>query len=300
MDWREQHGKIIKDFLEFMNKETSNYILKGGTCLAQCYNLDRFSEDIDLDGKGNQIIDICKKFAEKYGFECREAKNTDTVKRCMIHYGGIKPLKIEMSARRVHIPEEEVTTINGIRAYVIDTMAMLKTSAYQQRDKIRDLYDVTFIINNYYDQLSSSTKALMQNALQYKGLEHFDYIISNQKDELINIDILAENFLKAYEKVGLLLDKENISKNIDIPNSNTSQQMEQTWTDFFNKPKDERISIEWNGKNYRIAEFEDMYLAQCKKDGVMPNNNIKEHFWKNCVDRQGYEPKFCKNPDISR
>lgn len=79
-----------------------------------------------------------------------------------------------------------------------------------------------------------------------------------------------------------------------------SQQMEQTWTDFFNRPKDERISIKWNGKSYRIAEFEDMYLAQCKKDGIMPNNSVKEHFWKNCVDRQGYEPKFCKNPDISR
>ena len=128
----------------------------------------------------------------------------------------------------------------------------------------------------------------------------FDYIISNQKDELINIDILAENFLKAYEKVGLLLDKENISKNIDIPNSNTSQQMEQTWTDFFNRPKDERISIKWNGKSYRIAEFEDMYLAQCEKDGVMPNNDIKVHFWKNCVDRQGYEPKFCKEANVLR
>ena len=61
-----------------------------------------------------------------------------------------------------------------------------------------------------------------------------------------------------------------------------SQQMEQVWEDFFNKPKDERISIEWKGKNYRIAEFEDMYLAQCEKDGVMPNNDIKVHFWKNC------------------
>lgn len=95
--------------------------------------------------------------------------------------------------------------------------------------------------------------------------------------------------------------RESLENDLDVDKFvHEQQQMEEAWKDFFNKPKDERISIEWNGKNYRIAEFEDMYLSQCKKDGVMPNNNIKEHFWKNCVDRQGYEPKFCKNPDISK
>lgn len=205
MDWREKHGQVIDSFLSFMNGITDRYILKGGTALQKCYNLTRFSEDIDLDGSnGNQIITICQNYCKNNGFSLRIAKNTDTVKRFMIDYNGIKPLKIELSSRRKSIPEEDTIIINGIKTYTINVMTELKVSAYQQRDKIRDLFDITFIINNYYNDLEKGTKRILRNALEYKGLEHFDYIISTQKDELINQDILASSFLEAYEKVGLL------------------------------------------------------------------------------------------------
>lgn len=221
MDWRIQHGKVIEEFLQYLNQRTDHYILKGGTALAQCYRLNRFSEDIDLDGHGKMFMDICHEFAQQFGYECRDAKDTDTVKRCMIHYGGIKPLKIEMSARRKSIPAEEVTKINGISVYTINTLALLKASAYQQRDKIRDLFDVTFIINNYYESLSTNTQFVLQNALEYKGLEHFDYITNNQQDELIDVNVLAEQFLAAYEAVGLLIteeEKENLLETNEYEN----------------------------------------------------------------------------------
>ena len=208
MDWREEHGKVLIDFLNYMNSRTDKYILKGGTALAQCYGLNRFSEDIDIDGSGNSFLNICHTFAKQHGYECRIAKDTETVKRCLMHYGGVKPLKIEMSSRRAIISEREITTINGIRVYNINTMAILKASAYQQRNKIRDLFDVTFIINNYYDELEETTKLILQNALEYKGLEHFDYIVNNQEDELIDIEILAENFLNAIDTMGVLVDED--------------------------------------------------------------------------------------------
>lgn len=212
MDWRKEHGKVIGNFLKELNQQTDRYILKGGTALAKCYNLDRFSEDIDLDGRGNAIIEICKRFATEHGYDCRIAKDTDTVKRCMLHYDGVKPLKVEMSARRKIISKNEVTKINGIRVYTIDMLAMMKANAYQQRDKIRDLYDVTFIINNYYDKLNPSTQFTLQNALQYKGIEHFDYITHDQSDELIDVDMLAEHFLEAFDKAGLNLENDEIEE----------------------------------------------------------------------------------------
>jgi len=76
-------------------------------------------------------------------------------------------------------------------------MAILKTMAYMQRDKIRDAYDVPFIINNYYDKLNENTKILLQDALSYKGIEHLDYLIHNQPDELIDNKKLEDNFLEA-------------------------------------------------------------------------------------------------------
>lgn len=212
LDWRKAHGKVIDDFLNELNRQTDKYILKGGTALAKCYALDRFSEDIGLDGRGDAIIDICKRFTEKRGYDCRVAKDTDTVKRCMLHYGGVKPLKVEMSARRKSIATNEITKVNGINVYTIDMLAMMKANAYQQRDKIRDLYDVTFIINNYYDRLSTSTQFSLQNALQYKGIEHFDYIIHDQSDELIDVDALAEHFLEAFEKIGLIIENNELEE----------------------------------------------------------------------------------------
>lgn len=48
-DWRTEHKKVIETVLSIFNKNTDKYILKGGTALMQCYGLDRFSEDIDMD-----------------------------------------------------------------------------------------------------------------------------------------------------------------------------------------------------------------------------------------------------------
>lgn len=172
----------------------------------ECYGLNRFSEDIDLDGSDHSFIEICKRFAKKHGYEVRIAKDTDIVKRCMIHYGGTKPLKVELSSRRAHIDKENVVQVNGIEVYNIDTLAILKGAAYQQRDKIRDLFDITFIINNYFEHLSPATRLLLQNALEYKGIEHFDYLVETQFDELIDTSKLAEDFLKACDNAGVLLD----------------------------------------------------------------------------------------------
>ena len=34
-DWRDKHNIIINEFLEFLNKRTNNFILKGGISLLK-------------------------------------------------------------------------------------------------------------------------------------------------------------------------------------------------------------------------------------------------------------------------
>ena len=76
--------------------------------------------------------------------------------------------------------------------------------------------------------------------------------------------------------------------------------MEHSWELYFTLPKKERNGIMWEGRLQRVAVFEDKYLAKCKESNINPNEIIKNHFWKNCVEIQGYEPQYCNNKDFSR
>ena len=58
--------------------------------------------------------------------------------------------------------------------------------SYMSRDKIRDLFDVSFIADKYYDQLSPDAKDMLAMALEYKDLGQFDYLIRTQSDPLID------------------------------------------------------------------------------------------------------------------
>jgi len=207
-DWRKQHREVIISFIRYLNDNTDKFTLKGGTALYLCYNLDRFSEDIDLDGSEKGLTALVENFCLENGYSYRVAKDTDTVERCMVNYGNTgKPLKIEASYRRREIPAEETKTINGIRVYGIEPLCVMKVNAYAGRDKIRDLYDVTFIYNNYFNRLSPQTIALVRGSVEHKGIAQFDYVVRNQPDELIDIDKLADDFLKMYDRLGLLLDE---------------------------------------------------------------------------------------------
>jgi hypothetical protein len=46
----------------------------------------------------------------------------------------------------------------------------------------------------------------MRSAVEYKGLEHFDYIIKDQHDDLIDNEKLSEDFLEMYDRLGLMYD----------------------------------------------------------------------------------------------
>ena len=157
--WQTEHKKTIDAFLKYLNEASEAFVLKGGTALLTCYGLDRLSEDIYLDGKDTGIESIVSSFCEDNGFTYRKDKETITVKRYFLNYGNDRnPLKIEVSFRKKQINNDETRKINGILVYDIDSLCRMKTNAYSSRDKIRDLYDITFICNNYYDSLSSFHK----------------------------------------------------------------------------------------------------------------------------------------------
>ena len=204
----EQHKSIIIDFLKELNANTSEYVLKGGTSLMLCYGLDRFSEDIDLDGQTDYISSFIDTYCSNNTFKYRTAKDTETVKRFMIYYEDIShPLKVEVSFRNKSISSAATSTINGFKVYNLDILCQQKANAYSSRDKIRDLYDLCFICNNHFDELSVNTQITLAEAVSHKGIEQFDYLVKTEDDPLIDKEKLAESFLNMMDKLNLLTNE---------------------------------------------------------------------------------------------
>jgi predicted nucleotidyltransferase component of viral defense system len=208
--WQYLHKDVMTNFLEFLNRVSKGYVLKGGTALLMCYGLDRFSEDIDLDGTDRDFFDLIERFCTQYGYEYRNAKDTASVKRAMVYYSGKeKPLKIEVSYRKAVIDTDETRIVSGILVYDINTIAVMKANAYSGRDKIRDLYDVVFIFREYGNKLDRMVLKLLRGAVEYKGIEQFDYVISEQKDDLIDSDKLCNDFLDMCSSLDLFVEAAN-------------------------------------------------------------------------------------------
>ena len=192
----------MRNILTQVNQHSDNYILKGGTALLMCYGSTRFSEDIDFDAVGTkkgiqQILD-------KYGWNYRVAKNTDTVKRYLIHYGGEKPLKIEISYRRNVFDESMYYRhSSGILVYTLNDLTRLKALAFNKRDKIRDLYDVVFICQNYWQSLCNENKKLIVDSFCRKGIDYYEYISETQQNEFINNEALGYAYLEVLDKLGI-------------------------------------------------------------------------------------------------
>ena len=205
-DWQQDHKTVIHQFLKQMNHVSSSFILKGGTALMECYGLDRFSEDIDLDASRSKLRGFMDDFCKSAGYSYRIAKGTPTVNRFMIDYGSEmnKRLKVEISYRAMVIPSDSYTEINGIQVYTMDRMAQLKAAAYLNRDRIRDLYDLCYICNQYLPALKESTVMQIKDAFSCKGFDHFDYITHNERDPFIDQERLADAYLKVFDRLGLL------------------------------------------------------------------------------------------------
>ncbi len=146
------------------------FIFKGGTCLMICYNLDRFSEDLDFDIKEEidleKTLDEIKRFLYKYDilidYKITPNKRYED---CFIYFYGMLykntnntrcKIKLDFSKRKDFIKKEEMIKVNHvynefplfyINTLNVNEMFSEKIRAIIQRNKARDLYDLHYLIN---------------------------------------------------------------------------------------------------------------------------------------------------------
>lgn len=203
------HKNLIKDFLHFLNEYSDAFVLKGGTALMLCYRLDRFSEDVDLDTLKQDEVnlqDMLKQYCSNKGFSYRVAKQTATTERYILHYDSNQTLKIEVSHRKL-ASRENIKKIDGIQVYDIDTLCILKKGAYDNRMRLRDLYDLVFICNNYWNESSPAIKTAVVESLSRDALERFDYLIKQEHNDYIDTNKLATELLLLLDRLSLLKNR---------------------------------------------------------------------------------------------
>ena len=75
--------------------------------------------------------------------------------------------------------------------------------AYLTRNRVRDLYDVSWLVNMHWERLSQPVRESFALALAEKGFAQFEVAIAEQADEFISKDELLQLYLQARERAGV-------------------------------------------------------------------------------------------------
>ncbi len=206
---QKEHELVMKALCQGFHKKALPMVLKGGTALKLCYGLDRFSEELHYDSikplnLEHSIEDIFIRLGKNQAKfrhpNIALTKKTDTVRRYRVIYGESVNLKIETSLRSTP-DDKDIIELNGILTYKVSVLIKQKLSALQGRTTARDLHDVVFLYEHFYDDFGDPQKATIidlynaQNAV----LERFNPAYS--EDSILSTTDLLADLMKLIELV---------------------------------------------------------------------------------------------------
>lgn len=137
---------VVKELYNLFN----NAVLHGGTAIWRCYQGNRFSEDIDVYlSKKKQKINQLFQNLEKKGFTIKKKKFTQSSLYSKLDFQRIT-VRLEALFKKVdgELMDYETAEGNLITIYTLlpETLLKEKINAYLKRKKIRDLYDIFFLL----------------------------------------------------------------------------------------------------------------------------------------------------------
>lgn len=219
--YQEDRINLMKSILPYFG---DNFVLKGGTALSLYYGLNRYSEDLDFDAKSNNMnfINKLKNHKDFKNWNINIKKDTDTVFRAMIDYKakshlGDYPLKIEVSNRNkifLQTNSLKYENIDRVNVYSIDELIKMKTIAFSGRDKIRDFYDLGYLLEKYPKNFSKESLFAVHEKVSYAGTEELNLLLKDEvkKHKLVSskdIDITDNYSQNILKKVEILIENKN-------------------------------------------------------------------------------------------
>lgn len=152
---KRSHKEIAKvqDLLVKILYETfEKAVFHGGTAIWRCYNGNRFSEDIDVYIPNNQkkINSLFKNF-EKVGFKIEKKKISENSIYSKLKINNTQ-VRFEALLKKANgiLKDYETAEGNIIIVYTLTPEDFIeeKVNTYLKRLKIRDLYDIFFLLRH--------------------------------------------------------------------------------------------------------------------------------------------------------
>lgn len=170
---KKQMHKDIANAQDMIIEETyavfENAVLHGGTAIWRCYKGNRFSEDIDAYiPKDNAKIELLFKNLEKKGFIIKKKKigKNSLFSKLQLNRTFVR-LEVLFKKADGSLREYELSDGNLITVYALTPEEIIeeKVNAYLKRLKIRDLYDIFFLLRHVKekDDVKNNIKRLISN-----------------------------------------------------------------------------------------------------------------------------------------
>lgn len=150
---KQSHKEIAKCqdlIVEKMVDTFDKAVLHGGTAIWRCFKGNRFSEDIDVYlRKDNNKINLFFKDMEKKGFIIEKKKISKKSLYSKLNLNGVI-VRFEALFKNVSGALKEYETVEGnlITVYTLTPEEFVneKIDTYIKRLKVRDLYDIFFLL----------------------------------------------------------------------------------------------------------------------------------------------------------
>jgi len=199
-----EHLAVMTEICHHFNHKRMPMVLKGGTALKLCYGLDRFSEDLDFDCAKSLNLEssiaavfarLGKAQANLRNPEISVTKDTQTVKRYRIIYAGDINLKLETSLRGTP-KDEDLIELNGILTYKIEKLIQQKLRALNGRTAARDLHDVIYLYDQYFDSFEEGDLAEVEALYRNQSAVIDEYNSAYSEDTILSTSDLLDDLTK--------------------------------------------------------------------------------------------------------
>jgi len=146
----------------------SNAVIHGGTALWRCYGGNRFSEDIDVylprKTRKSESIKAFLNSLKNRGFIVNKFREKENSIFSVFSYMGVT-VRFEAVFENIKsvVKQYEMSdgTFINVRTLEPNVLIKEKIIAYNKRKKIRDLYDIFFLLK-YLEKIDKTRKLLLE------------------------------------------------------------------------------------------------------------------------------------------